>query len=94
VIVPLEEEDYDLSMRIAQPSRKASRNQGLRSLLVHRLADTVKAVLRLPLSGGVFGVYCETCDKWHSVKTPPWNWKCPDCGLMFTMEFAVYKEVK
>ncbi|QDN94916.1 hypothetical protein FNV58_00890 (plasmid) [Streptomyces sp. RLB1-9] len=98
---PLSEPDYQLSMRTSPRARADERNQGLRSLLVHRLRDAAKAVVRLPnrtsiatAHSGRYTVHCETDNIWFGL--PDWGEEieCPgECGQIFALEFAVFSAV-
>ncbi len=87
--------DWQLSMAISPRSRQEERNQGLRTLIVHRLSDTSKAVARVSLRGHQVSVRCEPCQQW--CRTPddefPLQWRCPACHRLYQMEFAVLEEV-
>ena len=84
--------DFDLSMRISRRGKADS--EELRSLLVHRLRDTKKAVLRASLRDDRFSIYCEPCDKWTYADEVEWDEEldCPHCGRVYELEFSVYSE--
>lgn len=89
---PLSDDDHQLSMRTSRRARQDP--DDLRSLLVHRLRNTLKAVCRLPLRGGSESVYCEPCNRWTPLHAqPPSEWTCPRCSRRYAMEYAVYAEV-
>lgn len=92
----LNEPDYRLSMRTSPRARHEEDNEGWRSLLVHRLRDAAKAVVRLPnkadiatAHSGCYTVHCEPCGKWFGL--PDWGEEitAPCCGRVFALEFAV-----
>jgi hypothetical protein len=94
---PLSERDYQLSMRTSPRSPREERNEGLRSLLVHRLRDAAKAVVRLPnrtniatADSGHYTVHCEPCSRWFPL--PDWGEeiKSPCCGQVYVLELAVF----
>lgn len=82
-------------MRVSPTAKRREDNEGLRSLLVHRLsADTYKAVARIGLRNGVVSIFCEPCDEWYRVgREFLLEWKCPGCDRTFAMEFAVMEEL-
>jgi hypothetical protein len=84
-----------LSFRIAPRAKNDADNLDLRTLLVHRLSETWKSVLRAPLRrAGRASMLCEQCDKWASVVGDvPTEWTCPTCRTVYVMEFAVYEEL-
>jgi hypothetical protein len=98
----LSDRDWQLSMRTSPRSRSDARNSGLRSLIVHRLRDKGKAVVRIPLKRDLatadgaddYNVYCEPCDAWFVLRD--WGEEvCHDkCGRVYTLEFAVLSEIK
>ncbi|MFJ4902791.1 hypothetical protein [Streptomyces sp. NPDC088727] len=100
----MDERDYGLSMRTSRRARAEAKNDGLRSLRVHRLRDSVKAVLRLPLKSNLatadtanaYNVYCEPCDAWFTL--PEWGEevRCPKdgCGQLYALEFAVFSAIQ
>jgi hypothetical protein len=92
----IEPRDHKLSMRISPRSRDAERNDGLRSLLVHRLTEGAKAVWRRALGNEEHtSLYCEPCEKWTVVNTdPPTIWQCSHCDREYRIEFAVYEELE
>lgn len=87
--MPLEERDHRLSMRISPRSPHDERNQGLRSLLIHRLAAGSKAVLRRSHQKGHLAVYCEPCQNWYRVREVGADWHCR-CGRRYVAELVVY----
>ena len=84
-----------LSMRISPRARRPEDNEGLRSLIVHRLSDTTKAVARISLRGGNVSVLCENCTQWMPIPDDefPTRWRCALCERVFEMEFAVLEEI-
>jgi hypothetical protein len=94
--MPLDDDDYNLSMKISRRAHgEAAGDRDLRSLLVHRLTVTLKAVLRRPLGGGgKFSLYCEFCDRWESLVGAPAVASCSTCERLFRLEFAIYEEVE
>lgn len=91
----LSDRDYRLSMRISRRPKRTDLSNGLRSLLIHRLTGTTKAVYRVQLSKEKANVYCEGCDSWmNDVGGPSDIITCEHCGCAYQMEFAVYEEIK
>jgi hypothetical protein len=92
----MSKDDYHLSMRISRrPRHETAGDESLRSLIVHRLSDTTKAVFRRSLRRGNVSEYCESCDSWdkrHDEGLPE-EWRCRDCDRLFRLEFAVYEEI-
>ncbi|MEV7674994.1 hypothetical protein [Streptomyces sp. NPDC088752] len=99
----LSPEDRQLSMRISPRSRadREGAPANLRTLLVHRLRNAAKAVLRLPMSANIdtadtgrYTLHCEPCNQW----TRPGDWAeefvCGHCQRVYALEFAVYSEIK
>jgi hypothetical protein len=93
--VPLDPRDHQLSMRISPRARDADNNLDLRTLIVHRLSDTEKAVGRISLRGGSFAVFCEPCKQWtrQGAISLTEEFLCPRCGRLYEIEFAVLEEV-
>jgi hypothetical protein len=92
--MPMKDEDYRLSMKISPKGKVDS--SALRQLHVLRLSDTWKAILRRPLRqiNPSLGVFCEGCSRWRRIEGDfPQEWTCPDCNLLYRMEFAVYQNV-
>jgi hypothetical protein len=89
----LSPEDYQLSMRVSRPARRPEDNQGLRSMIVHRLLEGPKAVLRFALRTGQASVHCEPCGVWTSVDDVLDVWQCPRCLREYEAEFVIYSEV-
>lgn len=95
---PLSERDYQLSMRTSPRSPHAENNQGLRDLLVHRLRDADKAVVRLPrqksgTAPGHFRVHCEPCGQWFALAAWGEEFQCPHCDQLYALEYAVFSAV-
>jgi hypothetical protein len=91
--MPLDPDDLKLSHRIAPPSRDPVNNVRLRALLVKRLSETWKSVLRVPLRrAGRTSIFCEHCDRWNNLEDVPQQWLCPECGTEFVIELVVYEE--
>jgi hypothetical protein len=97
--MPLSSRDYRLSMRTS-PRPQGREDEGLRSLLTHRLRDAAKAVVRLPLKSNIataalkkYSVYCEPCRDW--LRLPQWGEEinCPKCGRLYVLELAVFSAV-
>lgn len=101
----LDEDDHKLSMRIS-PKPKAPQQGFLRTLLLHRLSDTKKLVIRRSLkTEEMRGWYCENCGCWYG--KPLWNfvqdrivcggsgWRIGDkgCGRIYRVEAVFYEEV-
>jgi rRNA maturation endonuclease Nob1 len=87
-------------MRTSPRSKDPRRNEGLRSLVVHRLRNAAKIIVRLPVSrnintadSGSYNVHCEPCAYWFTL--PDWGEeiKCPRCGGLFALEFAVFSAI-
>lgn len=92
----LDDDDWQLSMNVSRRSRLGAggdEDSLLRSLLIHRLTPSLKAILRLPLRGGKFGLYCEACDRWTNLIEAPPVARCPSCERMFRLEMAIYEEI-
>lgn len=91
----LDPDDFELSMKISRRARDDVGNQFLRSLLIHRLTTTLKAVLRRPLKpGGGLGLYCEACDLWQSMVQVPTFAACAGCGRRYRVELVIYEEIE
>jgi hypothetical protein len=91
----LSEDDYALSMTTSRRPKKSEDAVVLRSLLVHRLRDTFKAVFRLGRKHGRPAMFCEYCGRWTSLQgPPPHEWRCLFCGHRYAIEYAVYGEVE
>lgn len=87
--------DWKLSMAVSKRPRNRDDDVPMRSLLVHRLREGSKAVLRLPLSRplarAAYNVFCEPCGRWtKDVGEGGDEYACPDCGRIYVMEFAVF----
>lgn len=67
----------------------------MRSLLIHRLSDTDKAVARLSFRFGTVSMHCEPCQEWMPAPDDDFQlrWTCPTCGRRYGMEFAVLEEL-
>lgn len=90
----LEPDDYELSRKVSRRPR-ADDTEQLRSLLVHRLTVTMKAVMRRPLQPPRrVSMYCEECDKWFDSGAFPEVTQCPGCSNVYRLEFAVYEQVE
>ncbi|GAA3087540.1 hypothetical protein GCM10020000_87970 [Streptomyces olivoverticillatus] len=90
--------DFKLSTVISPKPKEG--DQTLRGLLVHRLRDAHKAVLRVPLKANLatarrkdYSVHCEPCGKWFAL--PEWGEEveCPKCKRLFALEFAVFSVI-
>lgn len=100
--MPLSVRDYALSMRLSPRSRGRQReDDGLRSLLVHRLRDTVKMVLRISLrqdlakaDAAKYQIHCEPCDKWFDLAAWAEEVVCPNCRRVYAVEFAVFSLIE
>lgn len=88
----LSPEDQILGAAISRPARYPEDNLGLRSLLVHRLTGTTKAVARIGLRNDRISVFCEGCGVWTPVEEFPLEFDC-NCGRSFTTEFVVMEEI-
>jgi hypothetical protein len=89
----LSEEDYGLSMAVSRRPRIPRPDEDqLRSLLIHRLTNTKKAVGRVSLNNGALAIFCEGCRHWIAVEEFPVDYDC-QCGRKFVLEFCVYEEV-
>ncbi len=93
--MPLDPDDYRLSMRVSQKGRVEI--PGLRTLLVHRLTAGSKMVLRRPLRprphDSEYVLYCEPCNVWTREDSAAELVSCPSCGRAYRLEMAVYQEV-
>lgn len=88
-------DDHQLSMRISRrPARAAPELPGLRTLLVHRLSSTVKAVLRRGLRHGNLGLHCQPCNEWFPMHEAPESVCCPTCKRLYRVELVIYEEVQ
>ncbi|MFD8650670.1 hypothetical protein [Streptomyces mirabilis] len=93
--------DYHHSMKLSPRSKGRDREDGLRSLLVHRLRDAAKAVLRLPLTDNIataedaqrYKIHCEPCGKWFPLNGWAEELQCPHCSQLYVIEFAVFSAV-
>ena len=96
------EADHKLSMRISPRARDGKEPQrDMRSLLVHRLRQTPKAVLRLSNSrdlgtavAGDYSMYCEPCGRFFP--SPDWDddWICPQCERYYVTEMVIMSAVE
>ncbi|MCX4826663.1 hypothetical protein OG883_44285 [Streptomyces sp. NBC_01142] len=98
--MPLSPRDFRLSMKISPMRPNGPDDEGLRSLLVHRLRDAAKAVARIPLKANLataglkkYSVHCEPCRAWFDL--PEWGEEvtCPKCGRLYALELAVFSAV-
>jgi hypothetical protein len=96
----LSDRDYQWSMKISRKPRGDRGAQELRSLLVHRLRDAAKAVVRLPMKSNIataglnrYSVHCEPCEEWFPL--PEWGEevRCPKCKRLYALELAVFSAV-
>lgn len=93
--------DWALSMATSRRRKNENPDEanGLRSLLVHRLRNGVKAVMRVPLSQSLgkpdlkASIYCEPCKRWTTIEGDGDLFDC-DCGRVYRMEFAVFALVE
>lgn len=96
----LNERDYQLSMAVSRRRRNGRPEpEGMRDMLIHRLRDGAKMVLRLPMSRNLdraepqdYGVYCEPCGTWAQIEGNGTRIEC-ECGRVYKLEFAVYAVV-
>lgn len=91
----LSEQDYVFSMRLSPRGNRVT--EPLRSLLIHRLRNAFKAVLRISIiktlnGDDLFGLYCEACDKWFYDQKVSLEKVCPVCNRIFVPEFILYTE--
>jgi rRNA maturation endonuclease Nob1 len=91
-------EDYRLSMATSRRRRGGDEVHPLRDLRVHRLRDTLKAVLRMPMSQDIrtnrkYGIFCEPCDQWFTTEGAGERFDCPTCHGVYVMEYAVYSRL-
>lgn len=93
--MPLDPDDYRLSMKISQKGRVEI--PGLRTLLVHRLTAGSKLVLRRPLRprprDSEYALFCEPCGAWTREDAAAELTSCPGCGRSYRLEMAVYQEI-
>lgn len=98
--MPLSRIDFRLSMRISPMRPNRPDEEGLRSLLVHRLRGAAKAVARIPLNANIataglkkYSVHCEPCRAWFNL--PEWGEEvtCPRCRRLYVLELAVFSAV-
>ncbi|MBZ3908228.1 hypothetical protein ACRWOO_29125 [Streptomyces sp. NEAU-PBA10] len=98
--MPLSQRDFKLSMRISPMRPNSPDDEGLRSLLVHRLRGAAKAVARIPLKANLataglkkYSVHCEPCRSWFDL--PEWGEEvtCPKCERLYALELAVFSAV-
>lgn len=91
-------EDYRLSMATSRRKKGGVEDQPTRDLRVHRLRDTVKAVLRMRLSDNIrtskkYGIFCEPCDRWFTTIGAGEQFDCPKCKGVYVLEYAVYSRL-
>lgn len=89
--------DYHLSMATSR-RRRGGEVHPLRSLLVHRLREASKAVLRMRMSSNIatcrqYQIYCEPCGKWVDAIGAGEQFDCPRCGGVYVLEYAVYSRI-
>lgn len=93
----LGDDDYRLSMRLA-PRRARGEDPDLRTVLLHRLSDTDKAVARRGLKDqNSIGIFCEPCGSWARHprgQSLPQVYTCGGCGRRFRVETLVYEEIE
>jgi hypothetical protein len=94
--MPLHDADYRLSMAVSRRSAD-EHNKSLRTLMLHRLRDRLKAVLRLPLAVNAgdpsrYGVYCEGCEHWTYTAVAAADFSCPRCDRHYVVECVIYTE--
>lgn len=91
----LDGDDYRLSMKVSLRGKVDAAD--LRSLLVNRLSDTEKVVMRRPLrqiGKPTMSAFCEPCDMWvDGPRGFPEEWDCPKCGRTYRVETVIYEEV-
>jgi ribosomal protein S27E len=94
-VAGLEDQDYRLSMRLSPRAREEENNEGLRGLLILRLAGTAKAAWRKSLRSPHGSLFCEPCDRW-TVRSaqPDADVTCPSCGRQFRVETVIYREIR
>lgn len=95
----LDDRDYLLSMQLSPRARQAQDDEGLRSLLVHRLSDTDKLAVRRSLrtTNRPFGMFCEPCGAWvaHDSASDMFEeLRCPGCDRRFRIEMVIYEGVE
>lgn len=90
----MKDEDYRLSMRVSPRGKIDSAE--LRQLLINRLSDTDKAVLRRSLRKNNLGAYCEFCERWtaRDLDDVPDVFQCSGCERRFRIELVVYEEIE
>lgn len=90
----LDDDDYQLSMRVSRKPTRDSVENGLRSLLLHRFTLTLKAIGRRPLNPPrTESLYCEACQRWFRVEGFPEVTQCSGCQRYFRAELVVYEEI-
>lgn len=89
----LEPDDYDLSMRVSRKNSDGADN-GLRSLLIHRLTITMKAIGRRPTKAPRRPrMYCEACQRWYALDGFPEVTQCEGCQAYYRAELVVYEQI-
>lgn len=92
-------DDWRLSMRIGPRAHNPDDNDNLRSLMVHRLSDTMKTVARRGLRREYrVSWFCEPCELWVKREDDiaaglPMKVTCPTCDRHYRLELAVYEEI-
>lgn len=71
----------------------------LRSLLIRRLSDTPKAVMRRSPRDELQnppGVFCEACNQWMALPEGPITseFGCTLCYLKFRVELVIYEQIQ
>lgn len=93
----LSESDHKLSMQISPRRRRHAEPEVLRTLMVHRLTNSEKLVLRRSLGSDNVSGFCEPCGLWTLTMADDPEYgvelSCTDCRRRFRFEFAIYEEV-
>lgn len=98
----LDPRDYKLSMKVSPRAKEENRNEGLRTLVLNRLRDAEKAVLRLPLKRNIatadeasaYSAHCETCGEWFTLREWGEEIRHDKCGQVYVLESAVFSKVE
>lgn len=90
----LDKDDYKMSMAISRRGKNDEPDE-LRSLLVHRLSDTAKAVIRRSLTrGNTLSGFCEPCMRWTGRTAIDETFRCPYCERRYRVELLIFEEIE